>query len=408
MKLNLHISQKEIDKQAKMIFSPARYGESGVGMCYLGCKIDYNILAFLSRPKVLRQNLGSEFGKVFFVYHNLSDSSDWLEIINKIHGRLGKAGMKVGKKTDINQLIDELESRGKRLHLLLTDGHQVPSDSLKEIVVRLHQGLIDRSGFGVVIFFESDVYRREIQEVLQESHKFLQNVMLFPAYSLTESFLFVKTLAEEWKMKISETEIKKIVNRCGGFLWVLREGLRLRRDRGEIDWQNLISESGMQFRLDHIYSLLSDREKESLAECCFGDADKASKEDRDYFIKMGLVRVVGRRHKLGLGLLESRVRQELITQSFMVLCKDIYYRGDKITSWFSVSEFEVMKLLIDKKGEIVEKEEIAEAMWGKSWPDKYSDWAIDKLMSRLRKVMVSYGLPKKMITTKKGQGFIIK
>ena len=61
----------------------------------------------------------------------------------------------------------------------------------------------------------------------------------------------------------------------------------------------------------------------------------------------------------------------------------------KLLSDPTAQEIKLIKLFKSKQNEPVSRDEIAETLWEKGWEDKYSDWAIDKLISRLRKKIVS-------------------
>lgn len=58
-------------------------------------------------------------------------------------------------------------------------------------------------------------------------------------------------------------------------------------------------------------------------------------------------------------------------------------------------------LLKSRPGEIVSKDQIAEAIWGSTWEQKYSDWALDKLISNLKKKLAVLDTPAKLQTFKK-------
>ncbi len=74
---------------------------------------------------------------------------------------------------------------------------------------------------------------------------------------------------------------------------------------------------------------------------------------------------------------------------------------------FSGQEMLVYRYLETAKGKIVSKEKIAEIIWGREWEQKYSDWALDKLISRLRKKVVALDIPEK-IRVIKGKGIILE
>ena len=78
----------------------------------------------------------------------------------------------------------------------------------------------------------------------------------------------------------------------------------------------------------------------------------------------------------------------------------------KLKSSLPGQELLVFSLLSSMEGAIVTKEEIANEIWGDAWEEKYSNWAIDKLISTLRKRLKQENYPK-TITSVKGRGFIL-
>lgn len=59
--------------------------------------------------------------------------------------------------------------------------------------------------------------------------------------------------------------------------------------------------------------------------------------------------------------------------------------GDlEISSDLSAQDMELLNKFLSKPNEIINRDEIAETIWGKLSAEKYSDWAIDKAISRLK------------------------
>lgn len=81
--------------------------------------------------------------------------------------------------------------------------------------------------------------------------------------------------------------------------------------------------------------------------------------------------------------------------------------GDTVLkSVLSAKELIVFDFLKSKGGEVAKRDEIAQVMWGDDWENKYSDWAIDQVISRIRKKLEEKGY-EKTIKTLKGQGFML-
>lgn len=71
--------------------------------------------------------------------------------------------------------------------------------------------------------------------------------------------------------------------------------------------------------------------------------------------------------------------------------------------YLSGQELIVFKHLIENTNSIISKDIVAELIWGPAWESKYSDWAIDKLVSNLRKKLQDNNY-KKTIKSFKGKG----
>lgn len=68
----------------------------------------------------------------------------------------------------------------------------------------------------------------------------------------------------------------------------------------------------------------------------------------------------------------------------------------------TAQEINLLTAFQNKVNQPLSREEIAEILWGKNWQNKYSDWAIDKAISRLRKQIKS---PEYRIITVKNLGY---
>jgi hypothetical protein len=70
-------------------------------------------------------------------------------------------------------------------------------------------------------------------------------------------------------------------------------------------------------------------------------------------------------------------------------------------------EKNIMDKIIIDASKIYSREEIAEIIWGNGWEERYSDWAIDQTMHRLR-LKLNNSNSNFTIETKKGRGFILR
>lgn len=81
----------------------------------------------------------------------------------------------------------------------------------------------------------------------------------------------------------------------------------------------------------------------------------------------------------------------------------ISFDGEKVDDLFNFQESQVIKSW--NKAETLSYEDIAKILWGKVWEEKFSLWAINKVVSRLRKKLQLLGANAPKIKTLSKQGY---
>jgi len=71
----------------------------------------------------------------------------------------------------------------------------------------------------------------------------------------------------------------------------------------------------------------------------------------------------------------------------------------------SKTQEKILEAFIQKKNNILLRDDIAQIIWGENSFDKFSDWAINKTVSRLRSKLIAHGYPSEILTTIKGRGY---
>lgn len=80
--------------------------------------------------------------------------------------------------------------------------------------------------------------------------------------------------------------------------------------------------------------------------------------------------------------------------------------GDRtVEEEFTRQEYEVLVFLLRNVNKLKTRDEIGNVLWGEESYDKYSDWAIDQLMSKLRKKLKKLGFDKSALATIRGRGY---
>lgn len=78
------------------------------------------------------------------------------------------------------------------------------------------------------------------------------------------------------------------------------------------------------------------------------------------------------------------------------------FRNLKLSQPPTAQEIGMLNLFLEKENKNVTRDEIAQVLWGKLWQEKYSDWALDKSISRLRSNLIS---KTHQLITVKGLGY---
>jgi hypothetical protein len=132
----------------------------------------------------------------------------------------------------------------------------------------------------------------------------------------------------------------------------------------------------------------------------------------DFLVKTGLVSQNNTKTELLNPLLTYYIENnkealEYRGYSYMAVSGAANFQSlSSLKELLTAKEFMVFKHLDESGGELVSKDEIAGIMWGANWEDFYSDWAIDKLTSNIRKKLEQSGYPK-TLKSLKGQGVIL-
>jgi SAM-dependent methyltransferase len=86
---------------------------------------------------------------------------------------------------------------------------------------------------------------------------------------------------------------------------------------------------------------------------------------------------------------------------------EIISNNTPTNAYLSESQFAVLSYLLSKSSRVVTREEIASVIWKENANIQYSDWAISKIISRLRKILKKYNSSLK-ITTLKSRGYTVR
>jgi DNA-binding winged helix-turn-helix (wHTH) protein len=209
-------------------------------------------------------------------------------------------------------------------------------------------------------------------------------------------------------MKLSKEMENKIIEACGGYLWLISHIQRYIRDNPSCSFEETYKDESLMIKLESIFSKFTAFEQELMLKAydnLITDMDRQTHEYK-YLLEIKMLKEKNKKTSLGIPLLSLIVEKEKSLRKIELKDDKIFVSGHEIDGFLTKNEKKLLTLLLSHQKKIVLRDTLARNLWGERWEDKYSDWAIDRLVYRLRKKMKQTGLNEKLLKTVKRKGFI--
>lgn len=250
---------------------------------------------------------------------------------------------------------------------------------------------------------------------------FLNKKFWLKPISEKEAFLGMEEWEKERGIKLPKQVKKKFFKISGGHPGYMRALSRVYFDQDEklsiFDEKNiekLADSDPVRARSEKLWTRLLDEYKEFLTKF-INNPDVNTNHKSKYLENTGVIQIRKNQRKLFSPLLEYFIKSHLrfkpkkdisIKESLHIepKTKTIYVDGKPLAKEPTNSEYKILQLLYKNKGNIVSREELSETLWGTNAVEKYSDWAIDRTVSRIRKKIGDSASNPRFIQTIKGRG----
>lgn len=346
---------------------------------------------FLFLPKISRVRLADyviqEFGKDNNIIQisfspDETDSFDDIEMI--LEDKIGKTKKDVG----IYVTNPELAIRQKSYYVI--DAFT----KMQEYKNNLH----------FILMFDIDITNPDIAKHFTRTSIF-SNLNYFPLYSQVDATGFIDYLVNKWSLHISQGTKEKIIKKCGSHLWLLKYVTRSFRDDKDMSLEDIFDSDQIYFRLEQIYNSLQDCEKIVLQKLIKNEVieDNVEKHCLRYLSKMNLIS----NEEITIPLLAEYIRKSMPKVNIHITDQHILLNNIQVDAHFSRQEKRAFKSLLDFKNQIVTRDQLAKAIWPINTEESYSDWAVDRLIARLREKIVNLGIPKDLIKTFRNKGYML-
>jgi len=235
-------------------------------------------------------------------------------------------------------------------------------------------------------------------------------------------------LAEEFSeiidIQLTETDFEYIYKLSKGHSWLIKDLVKLiseGKNLSKTSLKEILAYESINTRLEQIIHNLSNIEKQTLINISVNN-DAIDQLSLKFLENTGFITKGNLKYEVFSPILkeflQTQKAQDLskhklsnanhrkthiysIDHIKMELCK----YGKPTGIIFSKSEFEVLDYLVKNSNSVVSREKIAEVMWKDLSFEKYSDWAIDKMISRIREKFEENSKKPQFLITLRSIGF---
>lgn len=268
--------------------------------------------------------------------------------------------------------------------------NNMETETLKEIGTLLEKHthlsliLLTETNFSDAPFFQDLITKVDL----------IGNLSYQPLFSFEDSVAFLSGLEEQWSISLPKGYKQILAENIGGHLFLLEEAVRVYRDNPSFGFKEILSAHTLVTKATAIFNELSAKDQSSIREIVLHN--RLTTEVSEYLKKTELIKD-GK-----VGIYYWQYMKQNISDIKTPFTHNSTYKKLQLT----YMEEKILDQL-ESKNEVVSRGEIANILWNKKeLQEKYSDWAIDQTIHRLRGKLLSSQLGYE-IRTVKGKGFVL-
>lgn len=408
LKNKFFITQETTSENARKWLTIIRYGESGT-VIQLQDDCEYRVLEIINDGSLLKRVLGSSFKKYILMYYPV-DQNDLMVIIRKALLEVCFKKLKFKKASSLtnSEILHLLEKKGLSLGLFLShitpvikNGEYQPLFDL-ELLIQTHNNL------SVIVFSELDITCEKYDVLVDKASFLFDHIIKYPMYGYKDCRQFISNYTSLWDLQVSEQITSRIIQLCGGYLWLIHQALRNLRDNPAFTAHQTVSDELMVRKLMAIWSKFTVEEKDILRKVSQNilDEHETYTHEYEYLKYIGLIKNAKGKNVLGIPVLSQIIEKETKINQFHLKYNRIFKGGKEISDKLSKKEKRLLSFFLSQKNILISRDQIAKVLWGIDNDNEYSDWAIDRLIYRIRRKLSHLGIEKSMIKTVKKKGYI--
>ena len=251
---------------------------------------------------------------------------------------------------------------------------------------------------GILLFFETQKSFLEAKNT-NLSHKLLQNTDVVPLLSIENTKHFCIHIAKRWQLQLTERQIDTIYSYTGGHMWIIKETLRQLSKKEQL-LSKIFSSPEMNSKKKKIWNQLPKQHRQFLTRVVTSK-NKTLFENDPIYLDLTSLNILQQDTNQVPEFISELAQKAQVTIS--IHNKLIYFNDIQVSNFFSKKEQDILHAFLQSPEYRVSRETIAKCLW--TTHNDYSDWALDKAISRFRSKLIKLGLPNTALVTLRQQGY---
>ena len=389
---------QSFDKDSKQWLKIIRYHESGTIISFQQDSF-FRATQIVNNNKVLKDVLG-KYHRKYLLGHIQIEENNLIEKVKQAVIEIArKRKIKIKYENNIENLLRYLELEGYDIGVFISHAEcYLQNEDGYKMFYQLERLLRAYKNLSIILFSTIDITNEKYGILVGRCSSLFTNIIVYPLYSLNDSLHFMKVNCRNWNLKINTKIKEEIFKNTGGYHWLTRHILRFLREHGN-NINEALTDQFLLNKVEILWKRLTDKEQLIVKKYFMNRLNSDDKKTHEY-------NYLSKTKIFDINLFKKIIEKEVKTDKIHIINGELLFNGENISLKFSPKEFAIIKLLIENKGRLVEREKLAEKIWGAKWEDKYSDWAIDRLIYRLRNKMKKIGIDYKLLKTLKTRGII--
>ncbi len=376
--------------------------ESGTWLCPPLSAPYRTILQFFEDDSLQRKLFRQEYPQQILVHVDFKQQEDITktEALNLIKDSLLLHETDIIDKTlPLYELLELLTTKQEKRVSFFVEGLDGSIRQHQWDIIEELSSLAQKSwNIHILLFLETDITHPEFFSAFSKRTTLAQNILYFHRYPPAEADYFKKYLSYNWNVQLTSDQEKWIEKFAGGHFLFIKEVFRQVAKNPTISFEELDNADIFRLKAEAVFSnFLSDEQSVLMTIANKQPIPSVLNHSKNHLLKLGWIKEKNNIFEITVPyvtryILENKNPSEEKNMDPLLL----YTRLERT----------VLDYLRSHANKLVTREAIAESMWGKDSEEKYSDWAIDQTLHKIRE-KIKESKASYEIQTKKGEGFIL-